>query len=83
MLSLVQAGGYGAPELEVRSIDHANIANIANLRVAFAAFEHVDVYDSMIRWAPLRLVGVAKSGQMIPRGPTPEWLVGVLGGTDS
>ncbi len=79
VLQRAQAGGHGAPEFDVRSIYHASIAN---LRAALAVFEQVNVYDSTIRWAPPRLVGVAKSGQLILRGPTPEWLSAVLGSTD-
>jgi predicted ABC-type ATPase len=71
----VQAGGHGASEREIRAIHHASVGN---LRFAVAAFERVQVYDSTIRWAPPRLVAVARDGRVVRQGATPAWLEAAL-----
>lgn len=71
VLQRVQAGGHGASEREIRAIHQASIAN---LRTAVATFEGVRVYDSTVRWAPPRLVAVARAGRVVRHGATPRWL---------
>jgi predicted ABC-type ATPase len=71
VLQRAQAGGHGASEREIRAIHRASVAN---LRAAVAAFDRVRVYDSTPRWAPPRLVGVARGGRLVRQGPTPAWL---------
>jgi predicted ABC-type ATPase len=75
VLQRAQAGGHGASEREIRAIHHASVAN---LRRAVAAFERVRVYDSTTRWAPPRLVAVARGGRLVRQGATPEWLEAAL-----
>ena len=75
VLQRTQAGGHGASEREIRAIHQASISN---LRAAVAAFEHVRVYDSTPRWAPPRLVAVARAGRLIRQGATPLWLDAAL-----
>jgi len=70
-----QAGGHGASEREIRAIHRASVAN---LRTAVAALDRVRVYDSTTRWAPPRLVAVARSGRLVRQGVTPGWLEDVL-----
>ncbi len=71
VLQRAQAGGHGASEREIRAIHRASVAN---LRAAVRAFERVRVYDSTTRWAPPRLVAVARGGRLEPRGARPVWL---------
>ncbi|MGH7285446.1 MAG: hypothetical protein ACRELY_28320 [Polyangiaceae bacterium] len=75
VLQRAQAGGHGASEREIRAI---HFASVANLRKAVVAFDRVRVYDSTVRWAPPRLVAVARGGQLIRQGETPGWLDGAL-----
>ena len=75
VLQRAQAGGHGASERDIRAIHQASVAN---LRTAIAAFDRVRVYDSTIRWAPPRLVAVARGGQLVRHGATPGWLDAVL-----
>lgn len=75
VIQRAQAGGHGASEREIRAIHHASVAN---LRTALAAFERVRVYDSTTRWAPPRLVGVARDGRLVRQGATPGWLEAAL-----
>ena len=74
-----QAGGHGASEREIRTINHASVANLRN---AVDTFERVRVYDSTTRWAPPRLVAVARGGRLVRQGATPAWLQAALGGGD-
>lgn len=76
VLQRAQAGGHGASEREIRAIHQASVAN---LRTAVAALDRVRVYDSTTRWAPPRLVAVARVGQLVRQGPTPRWLEAALG----
>jgi predicted ABC-type ATPase len=71
VLQRAQAGGHAASEREIRAI-HA--ASVANLRGAMHIFGRVRVYDSTARWAPPRLVAVARSGRVVRHGDTPDWL---------
>lgn len=71
VLQRAQAGGHGASEREIRAIHQASVAN---LRRAVFAFERVRVYDSTTRWAPPRLVAVARGGRLVRQGATPSWL---------
>jgi predicted ABC-type ATPase len=71
VLQRSQGGGHGASEREVRAI-HA--ASVANLHRAVATFERVRAYDSTTRWAPPRLVAVARGGLVTRKGPSPDWL---------
>jgi predicted ABC-type ATPase len=75
VLQRAQAGGHGASEREIRAIHEASVAN---LRKAVAAIERVRVYDSTARWAPPRLVAVARDGRVVRHGATPGWLEAVL-----
>jgi len=75
VLQRAQAGGHGASEREVRAIHQASVAN---LRTAIAMFERVRVYDSTERWAPPRLVAVARGGHVHRQGATPGWLEDLL-----
>jgi predicted ABC-type ATPase len=70
-----QAGGHGASEREIRAIHQASVAN---LEAAVTAFDRVRVYDSTTRWAPPRLVAVARDGRLVRRGVTPRWLEAAL-----
>jgi predicted ABC-type ATPase len=79
VLQRAQAGGHGASEREIRAIHQASIAN---LRKALAAFERVRMYDSTTRWAPPRLVGVARHCRVVRYGPSPRWLEDALSTTD-
>jgi predicted ABC-type ATPase len=76
VLQRAQAGGHGASEREIRAIHQASVAN---LRKAVDVFDRVRVYDSTTRWAPPRLVAVARDGRLVRRGTTPEWLEAALG----
>jgi predicted ABC-type ATPase len=80
VLQRAQAGGHSASEREIRAIHQASIAN---LRTAVAAFDRVRVYDSTPRWAPPRLVGVARGGRLVRQGPTPAWLEAAVAGRDA
>ena len=75
VLQRAQAGGHGASEREIRAIHQASIAN---LRTAIVVFDRVRVYDSTTRWAPPRLVAVARGGRLVRHGATPAWLEAVL-----
>jgi predicted ABC-type ATPase len=75
VLQRAQAGGHGASEREIRAIYRASVAN---LRTAIAVFERVRVYDSTARWAPPRLVAVARSGHVVRHGTIPGWLDAAL-----
>jgi predicted ABC-type ATPase len=79
VLQRAQAGGHAAPEREIRAIHQASLAN---LRDAIAAFDRLRVYDSTVRWAPPRLVGVARGGRVVPHGATPGWLESALSQRD-
>jgi predicted ABC-type ATPase len=71
VLQRAQAGGHGASEREIRAIHEASVAN---LREAIRIFGRVRVYDSTARWAPPRLVAVARSGRVVRHGEMPTWL---------
>ncbi len=77
VLQRAQAGGHGASEREIRAIHRASVAN---LRAAIATFERVRVYDSTPRWAPPRLLAVARAGVLVlvRQGPMPTWLEAAL-----
>jgi predicted ABC-type ATPase len=75
VLQRAQAGGHGASEREIRAIYHASVANLGR---AITALDRVLVYDSTVRWAPPRLVAVARGGRVVRHGPTPEWFEAVL-----
>ena len=75
VLQRALAGGHGASEREIRAIHQASIAN---LRTAVLTFDRVRVYDSTKRWAPPRLVAVARGGSLVREGPTPVWLQALL-----
>jgi predicted ABC-type ATPase len=75
VLQRALAGGHGASEREIRAIHQASVANV---RSAVAAFDLVRVYDSSTRWAPPRLVAVARAGRLVRLGATPSWLDAVL-----
>src|SRR5260221_2189778 len=75
VLQRALAGGHGASEREIRAIHQASITN---LRTAVVTFDRVRVYDSTKRWAPPRLVAVARGGPLIPHGPPPPWLQAIL-----
>jgi predicted ABC-type ATPase len=75
VLQRAQAGGHGASEREIRAIHEASVAN---LREAVRKFGRVRVYDSTVRWAPPRLVAVARGGPVVRHGETPAWLDAVL-----
>lgn len=77
VIQRAQAGGHGASEREIRAI---HVASVSNLRKAVVAFERVRVYDSTVRWAPPRLVAIARAGQLARQGPTPGWLRAALAG---
>jgi len=79
VLQRALAGGHGASEREIRAIHQASVAN---LRSAVVTFDRVRVYDSTTRWAPPRLVAVARGGQLVRQGATPSWLEVVLAGRD-
>jgi predicted ABC-type ATPase len=76
VLQRAQAGGQGASEREIRAIHEAGVAN---LREAVRQFVRVRVYDSTARWAPPRLVAVARSGRVVRHGEPPAWLDAALG----
>ena len=71
VLQRAQGGGHAAPERDIRNI---NEASIGNLRRALTVFERVRVYDSTERWAPPRLVAIAREGRLTRHGATPAWL---------
>jgi len=71
VIQRAQAGGHGASEREIRAIHHASTAN---LTAAIRSFDRVRIYDSTARWAPPRLVAIARAGQVVRYGITPEWL---------
>jgi predicted ABC-type ATPase len=75
VLQRAQAGGHSASEREIRAIHRASVAN---LNKAIAAFHRVRIYDSTARWAPPRLVAVARDARVIRHGETPAWLATVL-----
>jgi predicted ABC-type ATPase len=75
VLQRAQAGGHGASEGEIRAIHQASVAN---LRRAVAKFERVRVYDSTARWAPPRLVAIARDGRLVPQAASPNWLEAAL-----
>jgi predicted ABC-type ATPase len=75
VLQRAQAGGHGASEREIRAIHQASVANLTK---AVRAFHRVRIYDSTTRWASPRLVAVARDGQLVRQGPTPEWLEGTF-----
>jgi predicted ABC-type ATPase len=77
VLQRAQAGGHGASEREIRAIHEASVAN---LREAIRTFGRVRVYDSTARWAPPRLVAVARSRRVVRHGETPGWLDTALAG---
>ena len=80
VLQRAQAGGHGASEREIRAIHQASVAN---LREAIRIFGRVRVYDSTARWAPPRLVAVARGGQVVRHGETPAWLEAAIGERDA
>ena len=57
-------------------------ASVTNLRTAVATFNRVRIYDSTSRWAPPRLVAVARGGRLARQGATPTWLEGALAGSN-
>jgi hypothetical protein len=75
-----QAAGHGASEREIRAIHRASVANLG---MAVAAFDRVRVYYSAARWAPPRLVAVARGGHLVRQGSTPGWLEGCARGEHS
>lgn len=75
VLQRAQAGGHGASEREIRAIHQASVANLSK---AVAAFDRVRVYDTTARWAPPRLVAVARDGRIARKGATPGWLDAAL-----
>lgn len=75
VLQRSQGGGHGASERDIRAI---HLASVANLRRAIATFERVRVYDSTTRWVQPRLVAIARSGRVVRKGETPQWLETVL-----
>jgi predicted ABC-type ATPase len=75
VLQRAQAGGHGASEREIRAIHGSSIAN---LREAVRDFGRVRIYDSTARWAPPRLVAVARGGRVVRHGETPAWLAAAL-----
>lgn len=79
VLQRAQSGGHGASEREIRAI---HTASIANLRRATEVFERVRVYDSTKRWAPPRLVGMARNGRITRHEPTPHWFELALTGVE-
>lgn len=62
--------GTAPPERDIRAIHQASVAN---LREAIRIFGRVRVFDSTARWAPPRLVAVARSGRVAKHGATPGW----------
>jgi predicted ABC-type ATPase len=80
VLQRAQAGGHGASEREIRTIHQASVAN---LRKAVATFERVRVYDSTVRWAPPRLVAVARGARLVRQGAPPAWLEAALAEGDA
>lgn len=79
VLQRAQAGGHGASEREIRAIHHASVAN---LPAAVGTFGRVRVYDSTPRWAPPRLVAVARGGRLVRQGASPGWLDAALADGD-
>jgi predicted ABC-type ATPase len=75
VLQRAQAGGHGASEREIRAIHQASVAN---LRVAIGKFDRIRIYDSTARWAPPRLVAVARGDRVARQGALPGWLEAVL-----
>ena len=75
VLQRAQAGGHGASEREIRAIHRASVAN---LRTAIPRFDRIRIYDSTARWAPPRLVAVARGGRVARQGATPGWLEAAL-----
>jgi predicted ABC-type ATPase len=75
VLQRAQAGGHAASEREIRAIHQASIAN---LNKAVGAFDRVRVYDSTTRWAPPRIVALARNGRLVRQGATPGWLEAAL-----
>lgn len=76
VLQRAQAGGHGASEREIRAIHQASVAN---LTMAIDVFERVRIYDSTTRWAPPKLVAVARDAQVVRHGAGPAWLDDALG----
>jgi predicted ABC-type ATPase len=79
VLQRAQAGGHGASEREIRAIHQASVANLRN---AVVAFDRVRVYDSTTRWAPPRLIAVARGGRLVRHGATPRWIEVALPASD-
>jgi predicted ABC-type ATPase len=79
VLQRAQAGGHGASEREIRAIHQASVAN---LRSAVVAFDRVRVYDSTTRWAPPRLIAVARGGRLVRHGAAPRWIEVALPASD-
>jgi predicted ABC-type ATPase len=79
ILQRAQAGGHAASERSIRAI---YLASIGNLQSAVSAFDRVRVYDSTIRWAPPRLVAVARGGEVTRHGQSPTWLETALTKTE-
>ena len=75
VLQRAQAGGHSASEREIRAIYHASLGNLGR---AITALDRVRVYDSTTRWAPPRLVAIARGGRVVRHGATPEWLEALL-----
>ena len=75
VLQRAQAGGHGASEREIRAIHRASVEN---LRAAVVTFNRIRIYDSTTRWAPPRLVAVAREGRVVRQGPMPAWLEAVF-----
>jgi predicted ABC-type ATPase len=75
VIQRAQAGGHGASEREIRAIHQASVAN---LRKAIVAFERVRVYDSTARWAPPRLIALARGIPLVLLDVTPAWLEAAL-----
>ncbi len=75
VLQRAQGGGHAASEGEVRAIYQASLTNLPK---AVAVFGRVWIYDSTERWAPPRLVAVARDGNVVRRGKAPAWLEAVL-----
>jgi predicted ABC-type ATPase len=71
VLQRSQGGGHGASEREIRAIHSASVANLGR---AIATFDRVRVFDSTTRWAPPRLVAIARAGRVVRQGGTPAWL---------
>jgi predicted ABC-type ATPase len=75
VLQRAQAGGHGASEREIRAIHQASVANLPS---AIVTFDRVRIYDSTARWAPPRLVAVARSGRLVRQEASPAWAEAVL-----